>query len=106
MHESVLVAAEKLRALISRETGQDTPLHPNSGFRCHNHNDGMIKRGYPASPHSQHLIGRAIDIRQAKGVSIERMAEIANSISEIAQGGLGVYDWGIHIDTRGYRARW
>lgn len=106
MHPSILAAVETLRALISSDLDEDTPLRPSSGFRCHDHNDALAKRGFAPSHHSQHLVGRAIDITQARGMSINRMAEIADSIPALSSGGIGVYDWGIHIDTRGYRARW
>jgi hypothetical protein len=48
----------------------------------------------------------AIDIKQARGISIQKMAELAATIPALASGGIGVYDWGIHIDVRGYKARW
>lgn len=86
---------EKLEKLRQR-IGQ--PLVINSGYRTPEHNERV-----GGSPKSQHVEGRAADIREVKGLSIDEMAILAESIGF---GGIGKYSWGIHVDVRGEKARW
>lgn len=105
----LLIAAEAVRARCCEVAGHDVPLHPNSGFRCTLHNDSIIDRKTKkrlSSPHSQHLIGGACDLRTPKGFTVAQFAEIAETVPQIEAGGLGRYRWGIHIDVRGWRSRW
>lgn len=73
------------------------PIEIVSGFRCTRHNkDVGGKKG------SCHLIGKATDIR-VQGLNVRNLAQIFEGFD-----GLGVYPGRhfIHIDSRGYRARW
>ena len=76
------------------------PLTVNSGLRCktHNANVGGVSN-------SQHLLGKAADLGCPSGCTPEQMASIAEETMGNT-GGIGVYSWGIHIDTRSIKARW
>jgi len=75
----------------------DKPVIVDSGCRCpaHNHDVG-------GSAGSQHLLGRAADIRIA-GVDPQLVYELAD---QMEVGGLGEYSNFTHIDTRTGYARW
>lgn len=68
-----------------------------SGVRCpqHNANVGGVYN-------SEHLYGRAADLHSA--ASPERMKAIAEEVMGNT-GGIGLYSWGIHVDTGKY-SRW
>ena len=86
--------ADEIRARIGK------PIHINSGLRCktHNANVGGVSN-------SQHLLGKAADLACPSGCTPTQMASIAEEIMGNT-GGIGVYSWGIHIDTRSIKARW
>ena len=78
-----------------------------SGFRTAAHNASIPG----ASPHSQHLYGRAADFR-VEGVSVAEAAAYAETLLP-GKGGIGRYPprkgracgW-VHLDTRSTKARW
>ena len=73
-----------------------------SGYRCPQHN-ASIKN---ASPNSKHKQAIAMDIQAADhSVSSKRLYDVADKLIG-DQGGVGIYSWGIHIDSRGFRSRW
>lgn len=74
------------------------PVYINSGIRCAAHNAAV-----GGADDSRHLYGDATDIR-CDGKTPEQLYEIADEI--FCDGGVGLYDWGIHVDDRGHRARW
>lgn len=77
------------------------PISINSGLRCktHNANVGGVSN-------SQHLYGTAADLGcPFGGVTPAKMAEIAEEVMG-GTGGIGIYSWGIHIDTRATKSRW
>lgn len=69
------------------------------GIRCPQHNANQ--KG--SSPTSQHLYGRAADCHSSK--SPEEMRRVAEEVLGNT-GGLGIYSWGIHFDTRAGKSRW
>ena len=79
-----------------------SPIVVNSGCRCTRHN-----RAVGGSPTSQHLAGRAADIR-APGVRLAELYRLAELHRQAEAGGIGVYPDGgfVHLDVRGRRARW
>ena len=86
----LLMMAEKIRDLLRQ------PMIVTSVCRCREHN---AKVG--GSPQSKHLLGRAMDFH------CERLSPLAvyNAIAKAwydgrlpELGGVGVYDWGVHID--------
>ena len=73
------------------------PVNINSGYRCkiHNANIGGASK-------SNHMDGEAADIR-ISGVTPLQLAQYAEYIGIL---GIGVYSWGIHIDTRTTKYFW
>lgn len=90
----LVTALQALRDLIG------APIHINSGVRCVRHN-----RRVGGVRNSRHLEGIAADIRCDELTPVE-LKKFAEEIPEFANGGIGIYDWGIHVDVRGRRARW
>ena len=86
--------ADQIRAKIGK------PITVNSGLRCktHNANVGGVSN-------SQHLLGKAADLGCPNGCTPTQMASIAEEIMGDT-GGIGIYSWGIHIDTRSTKSRW
>lgn len=69
-----------------------------SGVRCpkHNANVGGVSD-------SQHLYGKAADLHS--GATPAQMKAAAEKVMGNT-GGIGLYKWGIHVDTRGTKSRW
>lgn len=69
-----------------------------SGVRCPEHNAevGGVNG-------SQHILGKAADLHSSK--SPEEMYRVAEEVMGNT-GGIGIYDWGIHIDSRTIKSRW
>lgn len=89
---------EIIRTLCSEEMGKDCPIHTNSGVRCAEHNAEIEDQG--AVNDSQHVVGRALDLKKPDGMPLWKFHEICDSRgTKIA---VGFYDWGCHIDTRPY----
>ena len=86
--------ADQIRSKIGK------PITINSGLRCktHNANVGGVSN-------SQHLYGNAADLGCPSGCTPSQMASIAEEIMGDT-GGIGIYSWGIHIDTRSTKSRW
>lgn len=87
---------------IRRRAG--VPLSVNSGVRCKQHNAEV-----GGVWNSLHLTGQAIDLAPIGGnISVARLQEIAEQVQAEKlpnRGGLGRYDWGVHIDNGKY-SRW
>jgi zinc D-Ala-D-Ala carboxypeptidase len=103
----LIAALEALRLCVG-------PIIVNDGVRCPAHNKavgGVQERinkrtGKPiAGSGSQHLYGRAADIRSPK-LTPEQLAAEAERIPEFKNGGIGIYKTFVHVDVRGFRARW
>lgn len=88
-------ALQELRDLIN------APLTINSGFRCVTHNARV-----GGSPTSQHLLGRAADIRPPTGMSSATLANFAAKIAAFRNGGIGVYPTFVHLDVRNGSRFW
>lgn len=86
------------------------PIKINSGFRTWRHHVEIYQRlGKPAPRNSQHLLGKAADIvllglEQSTG---PRWVEVFDYVwGNKWSGGLGLYNWGVHLDIRPDKARW
>lgn len=104
MPDNILVNVVKLACNLQRL--RDTigkPIIINSGYRSEAHN-----RSVGGSPNSQHLLGKAADIRVSGMTSVEIANEIERLIikGEMLQGGIGIYDTFVHYDIRKIKARW
>ena len=86
--------ADKIREKIGK------PITINSGLRCKTHNSNV-----GGVFNSQHLLGKAADLGCPIGCTPAQMASIAETIMGNT-GGIGIYTWGIHIDTRSAKSRW
>ena len=97
VEETVRLADE-----IRRRAG--VPLNVNSGVRCTRHNADV-----GGVWNSLHLTGQAIDLAPIGGnISVARLQEIAELVQAEKmpnRGGLGRYDWGVHVDNGKY-SRW
>lgn len=72
-----------------------------SGVRCKEHNAEV---GGVAN--SEHLYGRAADLHSALPPSrLKQIAEEVTAEMIPGKGGIGLYSWGIHVDTGKY-SRW
>ena len=74
------------------------PLEINSGYRCPAHNLSV-----GGVWNSQHTKGTAADVALPEGMDAEYLAVVAE---KFGADGIGVYDWGVHVDVRGYKSRW
>ena len=89
---------ELLRVMdeIREEVG--LPIYVTSFIRCRQHN---INEG--GASNSRHLYGDAADIR-CPGKTPRQLYDIACDVVGNS-GGVGIYSWGIHVDTGKY-TRW
>lgn len=79
------------------------PIKVNSGYRSPAHNKKV-----KGSPRSQHLLGKAADLR-IDGITPKELAQGIKVLIEngkISEGGIGIYDTFTHYDIRGTKARW
>ncbi len=83
---------------IRHRIGKPIPI--NSGLRCEKHNARV-----GGVSNSQHRYGTAADLGKPSGVTPTKMAKIAEDVMGNT-GGIGIYSWGIHIDTRKTKSRW
>ena len=80
-----------------RRACDDRPLAIASGYRTVQHN-----RQIGGARKSQHVEGRAVDIRTPRGLTREDFHERVRTCcrEHLAAGGVGYYPWGVHVDTR------
>lgn len=95
----LLVQPELLQKLEHLRRLAGAPVLVNSGYRCPNHN-----RAVGGAANSYHLIGMAADIR-VSGLAVENLAALGE---QAGFDGIGLYQQQgfIHVDVRGWRARW
>lgn len=79
---------QKLRDLVGK------PIIINSAYRTASHNKKV-----GGSPTSQHLYGRAADIK-VKNVKPIKVFELAK---QVGFNGVGLYDTFVHVDVRPYK---
>ena len=94
MSDVLIESLQLLRDLIA------LPITVTSGYRCIEHNKKV-----GGSKGSQHLTGRAADIK-VDGMSSLELDSYVQAIPTFYDGGVGMYSSWVHVDVRGYRARW
>ena len=102
IRQELIDALQKLRDFAG------VAIFVNSGYRCPKWNKAV-----GGSKGSMHMKGLAADI-WCEELTPEELKKFAEEIPEFANGGIGIYDWGIHVDVRGgihvdvrgRRARW
>lgn len=92
-HEATVRYANAIRKRLGK------PVPVNSGLRCLTWNS--IQGGVA---NSNHMGGGAVDLGCPAGVIPVQMRAVAEEIMGNT-GGIGIYDWGIHIDD-GVYSRW
>jgi zinc D-Ala-D-Ala carboxypeptidase len=86
---------QELRDLIGQ------PVIVVSGFRCQAHNTAV-----GGATRSQHLLGRAADVR-VRAMSPIEIKRLAETIDAFRDGGIGLYSAFVHLDVRpNGPARW
>ena len=82
--------------MVRRECG-NRPIIISSGYRTPPWN---LRVG--GARHSQHVQGRAIDMRTPGGMTLDDFAVIVLGVARLREiiRGVGVYPWGVHMDIR------
>lgn len=91
-------AEATVRAIDEIRRRLGVPVMVTSGIRCIQHN---AEAGGVSN--SQHLTGLAADLHSS--ASPQQMQAVAEAVLGNT-GGIGLYSWGIHVDTRKTKARW
>lgn len=81
----------------------NAPVNLTNAYRSPEHNKAV-----GGSKNSQHLLGKAADIKM-KIISPDEVADAIEFLIDMGlmkEGGLGRYDAFTHYDTRGIKARW
>lgn len=88
---------------LARATGAQEPYHVICGYRTEDTNAALRARSSGVAAKSQHLLGRAIDVR-LPGVPTTRLRDVARTLR---RGGVGYYQTSdfVHVDTGRVR-RW
>ena len=92
-HKATVRFADAIRKRVGK------PIPVNSGLRCRTWN--AIQGGVA---NSNHMTGGAVDLGHPAGVTPVQMKAAAEEVMG-KTGGIGIYDWGIHIDDGTY-SRW
>lgn len=76
------------------------------GYRCKKYAVALAARNKNAAVKTKHNDGTAADINAAfSKTTWKKLKEIAETIPQFQNGGIGVYSWGIHVDL-GPKRRW
>ena len=80
------------------------PIKINSGYRCSDYNDNVVK----GAKNSQHKLGKAADIVIEEMTPQEtfELIDLLINEGELLQGGLSAYATFTHYDIRKTKARW
>ncbi|WP_373867357.1 DUF882 domain-containing protein [Microvirga aerophila] len=87
---------------VQREAGSTGPIHIVSAYRSPETNGALRRRSSGVSEHSQHMLGKAMDVR-LPDVDTARLRAVA---MKMQYGGVGYYSSSqfVHIDTGSVRA--
>jgi len=97
------LSPEMKRLWVSIRERVGVPIPVTSGVRCPAHQMQVN----PSAPDSLHVTGHALDLGWPKGVDRQVFLNLAEEA--VGDGGLGIYPWGIHVDTgkgKKPRRRW
>ena len=87
IHQELVDMMQKFRDLVKK------PVIVHCVNRCQKHNDSL--------PHSvknsQHVVGKACDFH-VKGLTNPELHALVLTSEDIFTGGIGLYDWGCHVD--------
>jgi len=100
------VKNDLLYMLEAMRTFFDKPIIIHSGFRCQKKQESLIAQGLTKSKSSQHTAGLAADLHVAnfKLYDLHESCKVLQDAGIID--GLGLYNWGVHVDKRGSKAFW
>lgn len=76
------------------------PLKINSAYRCKRHNKDIGGKA-----ESYHIMGMAADVVYLMGSTV-KLSNFAKRVTIFIKGGIGIYFWGCHVDTRDKPTRW
>lgn len=93
VHQSIIDLCDRIREELGK------PIAVTSGYRCSKHNSAV-----GGAVRSQHVLGTAADLYPLDRSLLPKLKEIALRLN--ADGGVGLYKSFVHVDTRGYKARW
>lgn len=71
------------------------PLEVSCMYRCPNHNGAV-----GGVPNSQHVMGTAADVQTPNFLHCHTPEQLAWYCRQLPFDGIGVYDWGCHVDVR------
>lgn len=92
VHPLLVQKLQQLRERIGR------PIHINSAYRTPEHNKAI-----GGAKNSEHPKGTAADLDCPEGMSIDQFAAECEAVGF---DGIGKYHTFVHVDVRGYKARW
>lgn len=109
-HELIIEVVQRICDRIASDYGvEKVRLNISSPARCYEYNRIPAIVGGPGSDDdSQHPRCNAMDINifvEGRRIPPHDVYIVANEIYPDSFG-IGLYDWGLHIDTRRIRARW
>nr|DAE41829.1 MAG TPA: peptidase [Caudoviricetes sp.] len=93
------VRSELLFLLNRIRTAWGRPIIVNSAYRSPEHN-----RAVGGVENSYHVQGLAADIRPEHQEDLPELQDLCLDLN--ADGGVGLYDGFVHVDARGFKARW
>lgn len=98
--ENVRILANHLQVI--RDVIEE-PISVNSAYRSLSYN-----RSIGSKDTSQHIKGIAADLslKETNPQELYNIIELLMDYDIIPQGGLGLYNTFVHVDFRGYNARW
>jgi uncharacterized protein YcbK (DUF882 family) len=82
---------------VDQSLGGGHEIHVISGFRSAAYNAWLVRHGSGVSPHSLHLVGRAIDVR----FPALPLVQVRRAALDLGRGGVGYYPTSdfVHLDS-------
>lgn len=105
--EKLLEGLELMREKLGVAMRVVNPKSPGGqGYRCKKYAIALAARNKNAAVKTKHNDGTAADINAAfSKTTWKKLKDIAETIPQFQNGGIGVYSWGIHVDL-GPKRRW